>query len=76
LTSGQWNTHILTEDIEIGNEDLWISLAFTNPSSSKLIGCDAGPQVANGAMMLRGSDTSWSPFEYNVNWNIRGILKD
>jgi len=76
LTSDQWNKHILIEDVEIGNEDLWISLSFTNPSSSKLIGCDSGPQVADGARILRESDTSWASFEFNVNWNIRGILED
>lgn len=76
LIADQWNTHILDQDLEIGNENLWISLTFDNPSSAKLIGCDAGPQDVNGARILRGSSRTWDTFEFNINWNIRGILED
>jgi len=76
LTSNQWNTHILTEDVVIGNDDLWFSVVFTDPSDAHLIGCDSGPQVRNGAMILGPSDTSFIAFFISVNWNIRGILED
>lgn len=74
LSADQWNTHILTENITIDDQDLWISIQFDHTATAQLIGCDEGPQIGNGAMILGVSDNSWSTFPSSINWNIRGKL--
>lgn len=76
LEDGKWNSHSIAEDIVVGTSDVWIVITFSHPESARLIGCDEGPQLENGAMILEASETSWKAFEIDVNWNIRGILED
>jgi hypothetical protein len=77
ITARTWNRHILDQALTIDSEDLWITLTFNHPASLGLIGCDLGPQVANGALILNASETSWVAYPFaNINWNIRAGFID
>jgi hypothetical protein len=72
VSAGAWNRYILDQSLTIDNDDLWITLTFDHPASLPIIGCDLGPQVANGALILNGSGTVWEAYpSANINWNIR-----
>ena len=67
-----WNRLVLDQPLAIDSEDLWVTLTFNHPVSLGLIGCDLGPQVTNGALILNASQTSWIAYtNANINWNIR-----
>lgn len=74
-----WNTHQLTSPIDIGSDDLWISIRFSNIADVRSIGCDAGPRNSNGDfVLLEGED--WQTFlnltgTESVNWNIRAVIE-
>jgi hypothetical protein len=72
IAARTWNRHVLDQELTVDREDLWVTLTFTHPLSAGLIGCDLGPQVANGALILNASETSWQAYTLaNINWNIR-----
>ncbi len=77
----EWNEHTLSTPIDIDGNDLWISIGLTHDQQSQSIGCDAGPNVANGDWLFKASDNLWSPFGVripgeSVNWNIRGKVSE
>jgi len=72
IAAGAWNRLLLDQDLTIASDDLWVTLTFNHPESLPLIGCDLGPQVTNGALILNGSQTSWQAYPFaDINWNIR-----
>ena len=72
IAANTWNRHTLNQDFAIDTEDLWVTLTFVHPRSLGLIGCDLGPQITNGALILNASETSWVSYPFaNINWNIR-----
>ena len=81
IQTPEWNEHILSTPIDIDGNDLWLSIGLTHNQPSQSIGCDAGPNVANGDWLFKASDNLWSPFGTripgeSVNWNIRGKVSD
>lgn len=67
-----WNRYILDQELTLTSEDLWITLTFDHPVNLGLIGCDLGPQVTNGALILNAPGTSFVAYPFaNINWNIR-----
>ncbi len=67
-----WNRLVLDQELTVDSEDLWVTLTFDHPVSLPLIGCDLGPQVTNGALILNTSQTSWEAYPFaDINWNIR-----
>ena len=72
IRASTWNRHVLDQALTIDSEDLWITLTLEHPVSLGSIGCDLGPQVNNGALILNGPQTSWVAYPFaNINWNIR-----
>ena len=82
VSSNSWNTHTLTEDIEITGRDIWISIEFTHPDMRTTMGCDVGPATANGDYVLEGSELDWRTYRdftdnlVDINWNIRGYVAE
>ena len=80
LTGLDWNNHRLTDPIEITGEDLWISIQFTHTGTLRSIGCDEGPAATDGDWLYQLSDNQWLTLRdrlpININWNIRGHIKD
>ena len=67
-----WNRYVLAQPLTIDTEDLWITITLDHPTPLGSIGCDAGPQVTNGALVLNASETSYVSYPFaNINWNIR-----
>lgn len=77
--TGERNTHIITDPVEITGEDIWISMRVTHDQAQQSIGCDAGPNKAGGDWLYRADDPQWLPFSQrtteSVNWNIRGFVE-
>lgn len=75
-----WNIHRLSPTLPIDGEELWISIAFTHTQQQQSIGCDAGPNRANGDWLFDSNDGQWRTYiqrtQENVNWNIRGVVGD
>ncbi|MEM9885751.1 MAG: hypothetical protein AAF849_07660 [Bacteroidota bacterium] len=78
LSLPNWNDHVLANPIEITGEDLWLAVKVVHLGFQRSIGCDQGPNVANGDWLFRGDDREWKSFSAttpeSVNWNIRGII--
>jgi len=80
VSANSWTTHLITDDIEIKDEDLWIVVRLVQNSEIRSIGCDAGPAKTNGDLMLGEGETEWKTYRelsggvVDVNWNIRGII--
>lgn len=77
----QWNTHVLSTPIEISNEELWLAIMVRHSNPMASVGCDAGPAVANGDLLMddNGNWTDLRAFTNNavdINWNIRGVLSE
>ena len=70
-----WNTHVLTSDVTVTANDLWISIEFRDTLTQPTIGCDPGPAAPNGRWLYDSSSGSWAPFVVDVNWNVRGVVE-
>jgi len=81
VSPDSWNSHTLTEDLEISGRDLWIAIEFTHSDERNTIGCDIGPAQSNGDWVLEGNQVEWQTFRdftnnaVDINWNIRGIIE-
>lgn len=82
ISANSWNTHLITDDIEIANEDIWIVIRLVHTSETRSIGCDEGPATTNGDLMLGEGESEWKTYRelsgnaVDVNWNIRGIIAE
>lgn len=80
ITTTGWQTHRLSELIEIGTEDIWFSIIVVLDQQQRSVGCDAGPRQVGGDWLLRETDQDFITFAdvtgggESVNWNIRGVL--
>lgn len=81
ITAQAWNTITLTDSVDVvADEDLWISVEFTQEFNQRIIGCDQGPAVTDGDWFYDADLTAreWVPYSeetsggVDVNWNIRG----
>ena len=76
----QWNEHTLSTPVDMTGDDLWISVALTHASEQQSIGCDSGPNVANGDWLFQSADGQWDTYRNrtgeSVNWNIRGKISE
>ena len=73
-----WTYHTLSTPVTIEADDLWISVAFTHSQQGQSIGCDAGPNRANGDWIFDEALGEWQTYTArtgeSVNWNIRGVV--
>lgn len=81
MRRNQWNTHILSTPIEITDEELWLAIMVRHRDPMATVGCDRGPALANGDLMMddNGNWTDLRAFTNNaidINWNIRGVLSE
>lgn len=80
ITTTGWIEHRLTEDIELTEEEIWITIAVLHDAAQQSVGCDAGPAQAGGDFIFRATDPSWTTFRAatgeSVNWNIRAVLSE
>lgn len=82
LESSAWNSHTLSTPVAITNQDLWIGVRLVHNSNIASIGCDTGPANINGDYLWTDDDNTWITFrertqgEVNINWNIRGIIRE
>ena len=80
VTPNSFNTHIITEDINITENDIWIAIQFTHPDVRNTMGCDVGPAVTNGDFVLEASESEFRTYRaftnniVDINWNIRGFV--
>ena len=76
----RWSEHILDTPVDITGEDLWISIALTHAAQQQSIGCDAGPNRANGDWLYQSTDGLWESYRNRtgegINWNIRGKVSE
>lgn len=75
----KWNTHVLSDTLNLANTDLWVGIRFTTNSEGKYIGCDPGPAAANGDWMWDALDASWLRYSNrtvtSINWNMRAVVE-
>ena len=75
LSSNSWNKHVLAEELFIGDDDIWIAIAFSHINTREVVGCDPGPATINGDWLFDELDGQWLPLSQrsiiNINWNIR-----
>lgn len=80
LATPQWNEYTLDNPIDLGGEDIWISIALEHDQDQQSIGCDAGPGRLNGDWLFSSSDGEWIPYSdrtpESINWNIRGKVTE
>lgn len=76
LYSDSWNEYELSQNVEIPEEALWITMAFEHTEQTQIIGCDAGPMQRNSARIWGVNDSDWQVFNADINWNIRGKVED
>jgi hypothetical protein len=78
IAAPSWNSLVLDPPIVLADEDIWLSVALTHNRDQQSIGCDAGPNQANGDWLYDDADGQWLPYTQrtpeSVNWNIRGEL--
>ncbi len=78
-TDGQWRIHLLPTPLTVSGDGIWISLAIRQDSKRQFIGCDAGPNVANGDWLFQDADNQWKTYvertTESVNWNIRAKVE-
>jgi hypothetical protein len=80
LKENSWNTHTLTREVVIPDQDIWIAFRFSHAFDQQTIGCDAGPGSPEGDWLYESSDNSWIPLKQrspgvNINWNIRAAVR-
>lgn len=79
--AGRWREHLLPTPLTVSGDGIWVTLAFRQDTKRQFIGCDAGPNLANGDWLYSESDGNWetyvlrSPPE-SVNWNIRAVVEE
>lgn len=75
----KWNTHVLSDTLNLSNSDLWVGVRFTTNAEGKYIGCDPGPAKANGDWMWDALDASWLRYSNrtvtSINWNMRAVVE-
>jgi len=81
LRRDQWNSHLLDTPVAIDNQDLWIAIMVRHQDPMGTVGCDPGPAVENGDLLMDANGTwtdlrAFSNNSVNINWNIRGILSE
>lgn len=80
ITQNTFNAHVLDTPVEITGEDLWLSIRFRQNRTLQTIGCDQGPNDANGDWLYQESDGRWLTFNQRtgerINWNIRGVIAE
>ena len=80
IVAGAWNQLNITTPIEITGEDIWISVELIHNQSQQSIGCDAGPNQANGDWLFLSTDNNWEPYTArtgeSINWNIRARVSE
>lgn len=78
LRENRWNTHVLSENLELDGDPIWISIRFEVDTARQTIGCDAGPRVRGGDHMFNPAEGGWVTYQgvtgESINWNIRGDL--
>ncbi len=79
LVADSWNSHVPQTGVSLPSGDVWVSVEFTQDSSRRVIGCDAGPAVTDGDWLFSSTDTMWIPFGQrfsgSINWNIRATAE-
>ncbi len=80
ISETSWNTHSITRDLPIANEDIWVSVAFRHDIRMQSIGCDFGPAQGDGDWLFQLNDNEWRTFldrttTESINWNIRMQLE-
>jgi hypothetical protein len=81
LRRDQWNSHMLSTPIEISDQEIWLAIQVRHRDPMASVGCDPGPAVTNGDLMMddNGNWTDLRAFTNNaidINWNIRGVLSE
>lgn len=80
LALPDWNDHKLANPIEITGDDLWLAVEVLHLGFQRSVGCDAGPNQADGDWLFRADDPEWKSFSAStpesVNWNIRGKIAE
>ena len=80
ITETSWNTHTVTRDIIIGEEDIWVSVALSHDIRMQSIGCDSGPANSDGNWLFQSVDGEWKTYQArtneSINWNIRMQLEE
>ncbi len=79
VSANSWNTHTLGTPLAVNGDDLWVSIAFSHAGDLQALGCDAGPAVANGDLILDPAQGFWrglsSYTPVSINWNIRATVE-
>ena len=70
-----WQEHLLPTPLTVTGDGIWISIALRHDIEKQSIGCDSGPNRANGDWLYQDSDQDWLTYfqrtQESVNWNIR-----
>ena len=77
---GQWRTHLLPTPLTVSGDGIWVAIAIQQDTERQFIGCDSGPNQANGDWLYKSSDGNWQSYVQrtgeSVNWNIRAIVEE
>ena len=82
VTPDSWYRHELAFPVDIKASDLWIGVRVDHPETFASVGCDPGPAVSNGDLMLVNNGSEWTTLrnftngEVDINWNIRGFVRE
>jgi hypothetical protein len=80
ISAGSWNIHKLASPVPIEGPELWLAIRFSHTDEKRTLGCDPGPAVTNGDWLYDAGDGFWIPLsdrsQIDINWNIRGLVKN
>ncbi len=72
-----WNTIVLSQEVEINGDDLWIGYEVHHYLGDFVAGTDAGPAVAGYGDMISFDGINYDPmtsYGISYNWNIAATL--
>lgn len=79
ITAPRWNKHIVTSNLAVSGEDLWLGIEFKQSNESRTMGADAGPVTIDGEWLFSDSDNRWQTLEarrnIQANWNLRALIR-
>lgn len=68
-TIGEWSEAMITDEIVLDGNPIYIGVEYFQPAAIYAMGCDAGPKVAGVNWSSTGP--GWSEFSLDYNWAVR-----
>jgi len=80
IVINEWQEHLLPTPMNITGAGVWVCVGLKHNEEKQSIGCDSGPNNANGDWIYQDTDLQWLTYVQrtgeSVNWNIRAVVEE